>query len=234
MVVHFLMTSRFAARLIVRLPPLRSTLRAGGVWLSSVSPFCPSPDNPRLLRGSGTPPHSIQARRSRRNGSHKVPAHSARSMESNIPEPFDLSGYTFPDTSPLRRLRRRLLAKFPEDVAYADERFQELMGGPIRGAWLTHFAESTASAMRKRNESVVTGHLSVIAKTLEGCGPYLRDLIDVNYMEDLFYKVDVRSSRWGWRRVPPSLRQLYIDFWGRIIPRYVARLQPPKSRPTHP
>ena len=34
--------------------------------------LCPSPDNPRLLRGSGTPPLSIKARRSRRNGSHTV------------------------------------------------------------------------------------------------------------------------------------------------------------------
>ena len=102
------------------------------------------------------------------------------------------------------------------------------MGGRICGDWLTRFAESTASAMRKRAELIVTGHLSLIATTLERCGPYLRDLIDVNYMEDLFYKVDVRSSRWGWRRVPPNLRQLYIDYWGQIIPRYVDRLQPTK------
>ena len=45
-------------------------------------------------------------------------------------------------------------------------------------------------------------------------------------MEDLFFNVDVRSSRWGWRRVPPYLRKLYVDYWSQVVPRYVERLQP--------
>ncbi len=60
-------------------------------------------------------------------------------------------------------------------------------------------------------------------------GAELRSLIDVNYMEDLFYKVEDADAQWGWQRVPNVLRQLYIDCWIGIIPSYVRRLEPPDT-----
>lgn len=82
----------------------------------------------------------------------------------------------------------------------------------------------TADAMRRRDEESTVGHLTVLSRALRRCGPYLRDLIDVNYMEGLFHWVDVRSAKWGWRRVPDNLRELYIAFWGHISPRRLERL----------
>ena len=155
----------------------------------------------------------------------------APSVNDVLPEPYDLSGVVFACTRPLRRLRLRLLEKFPEDVARADARFLDLWdeGYPINGDWLTRFAETTARAMVHRDGSTVDGHLATILQTFQRGGDYIRGLIDVNYMEDLFYEVKDVDAQWGWLRVPPPLRQLYIDCWGGIIPSYVDRLQPTDS-----
>lgn len=152
-------------------------------------------------------------------------------MNNALPESYDLSGVVIPCTRPLRRLRLRLLEKFSEDVARADARFFDLWdeGYPINGDWLTRFAETTAQAMIGRDVSRVDGHLAAILQTFQRGGDYIRGLIDVNYMEDLFYEVEDVDAQWGWLRVPPPLRQLYIDCWGGIAPRFVERLQPTES-----
>ena len=122
------------------------------------------------------------------------------------------------------------MRKFPKDVALADARFFDLWDDyPIHGAWLTYFAETTAQAMSRREESTVDGHMAVILQAFQRGGSYLRGIIDVNYMEDLFYEVEDGDAQWGWQRVPVPLRQLYIDMWGPIIPAYVERLQPPDT-----
>lgn len=156
--------------------------------------------------------------------------------DCELPPPYDLSGSTPPNTAPLRRVRRRLREIYPEDVAQADAEFFSYWHEdyPINGNWLVRFAETTAAAMRRRDTSRVDGHLSFFSSLLSRCGPYLQNLIDVNYMEDLFYNVDVRSARWGWRRVPPNLQKLYVECWSQVIPSFVERLQPPKSRQTKP
>ena len=82
--------------------------------------------------------------------------------------------------------------------------------------------------MNRRDAPTVAGHLDFFSSLHNRCGSYIRNSIDVNYMEDLFFNVDLRSSRWGWRWVPPNLRMLYVDYWSLVVPRYVERLQPPK------
>ena len=161
----------------------------------------------------------------------RSPNFCALSVNKDLPEPYDLSGVVFPCTRPLRRLRLRLAEKFSEDVARADVRFFDLWDDnyPINGDWLTRFAETTAQAMIRRDGSSVDGHLATILQTFQRGGDYIRGLIDVNYMEDLFYQVEDIDAQWGWLRVPPPLRQLYIDYWGGIIPRFVERLQPTES-----
>lgn len=143
---------------------------------------------------------------------------------------YDLSGVEWPDTQPLRRLRNRLKALFPSDVAYADERYEDIdsSGGALSGCWLTRFAESSAAAMKRRDLATVTGHLSLIDRAFNHGGDYLRGVIDVNYMEDLFYEVDTKSARWGWALVSPQLRELYIAFWPPGSG-YYDRLHPKKS-----
>jgi hypothetical protein len=152
-------------------------------------------------------------------------------VNADLPEPYDLSGVVFPGTRPLRRLRLRLADKFSEDVARADARFFDLWDNnyPINGDWLTRFAETTAQAIIRRDGFTVDGHLASILQTFQRGGDYIRGLIDVNYMEDLFYEVEDVDAQWGWLRIPPPLRQLYIDCWDGVIPRFVERLQPTES-----
>ena len=123
------------------------------------------------------------------------------------------------------------MRQFPADVTKADERFEDIMGGPICGDWLTRFAETTAQAMIRRDVLTVDGHLAAILSAFQRGGAYLRGLIDVNYMEDLFYEVDDSDAQWGWKRVPHPLRQLYVDYWSGIIPKFVTRLQPTGTAP---
>ncbi len=120
-------------------------------------------------------------------------------MIDDLPKPKDLNGVMFPSNRPLRRLRLRLLKSFPTDVARADARFFNLWddGYPINGDWLTRFAETTAQAMIARNENTVDGHLATILKTFQRGGDYIRNMIDVNYMEDLFYNVEDVDAQWG-------------------------------------
>lgn len=152
-------------------------------------------------------------------------------MIDDFPKPYDLTGVVFPCTRPLRRLRLKLLKSFPTDVAQADERFFERWddGYPINGDWLTCFGQTTAQTMIARDEYTIDGHLAAILQTFQRGGDYIRSLIDVNYMEDLFYRVADVDAQWGWRRVPLPLRQLYINYWAGNIPRFVDRLQSPDS-----
>ena len=156
---------------------------------------------------------------------------SAPIVNPDLPEPYDLSGVVFPCTRPLRRLRQRLMAEFPKDVATADLQFARNWDDdyPINGSWLTYFAETSAQAMVRRDERTLNGHLAIILQAFQRGGAYLRNLVDVNYMEDLFYQIEDADAQWGWQRVPPPLRQLYIDMWSGLITKFVTRLQPPDA-----
>ena len=141
--------------------------------------------------------------------------------------PYDIPEEDPSDYAELRRFRVTLLKLFPESVKYADETFADRWSpGPANGLWFTCFAESTADGMRRRDDRIVSGHLTIVSATYVTADKHLKGFIDVNYMEDLFYDVDVESSRWGWQRVPQNLRDLYTTYWNSVAPRYVTRLEP--------
>jgi len=129
-------------------------------------------------------------------------------------------------TDALTHLRETLLDRFPDSVGSADAVFaQRWEEAPLHGSWLTCFAGSTAKGMRQRDESLVAGHLDAMSEAYNNGSADLRALIDINYMEDLFYNVDVASSRWGWRHVLLNLKPLYTSYWNSVVPRYVSRLE---------
>ena len=143
--------------------------------------------------------------------------------------PYDLP-FKEDEYAPLRLLREELLGRFPISVDYADKTFSERWDDTdLNCFWLTAFAESTANGMRKRDAELVSGHLQAISEKFDRASQFLKNLIDVNYMEDLFYDVDVESSRWGWQHVPKNLKKLYTDYWGQVVPRFVSRLEDPKQ-----
>jgi hypothetical protein len=153
-------------------------------------------------------------------------------VNDELPEPYDLSGVTFPSNQPLRRLRQRIIRAYPEDAKIADRRFEELYGGRLWGDWLVRFAETTAAAMKRRDDATLRGHLAIVLSAYQRGGAELRRQIDVNYMEELFYEVEDADAQWGWQRVPAPLRELYIDQWSRLIPRLVDRVQLPDTIPS--
>jgi hypothetical protein len=155
-------------------------------------------------------------------------------MNDKPREPYDLSGWTPSSNRPVLRLRRRLMLKFPQDVAKADAAFSEYWDfdrhTAFNGSWLDHFANTTNQAMTRRDQATIDGHLAIMRQAFNRGGSYLRSLIDSNYVENLFYNVKNADARWAWQRVPAELQQLYISLWGPIVSRFVDRLQPRKSK----
>ena len=95
-------------------------------------------------------------------------------MDDEPREPYDLSGWTPPSNRPLLRLRRRLMLKFPQDVAKADAAFSEYWDfdrhTAFNGSWLDHFANTTNEAMTRRDQATIDGHLAIVRQAFNRGG----------------------------------------------------------------
>lgn len=140
-------------------------------------------------------------------------------MSDDDTEDYYPLGAVDPIDRPLCQLRQEIIELFSDDAKKADDAFEDDLGIPLCGSSLTHFAETTAQAMMRRDAARADGHLAVILSAYQRGDEYMKSLVDVNYMEDLFYEVDDDSARWGWGRIHPSLQQLYLNFWG--APRFL-------------
>jgi hypothetical protein len=153
--------------------------------------------------------------------------------------PFDI-----PEREPPKSVldfREKLKARFPEDAARATANTEQYWGCPWEeitdhgcGVWFEKFGAQTAAAMRRRDEETVLAHLQCISERLQTADKQLADAIDVSYMENLFYKLDKRSQRWGWLRIPQNLKDLYIQFWGVIGPSRIEALERNRRRKKAP
>ncbi|HEX2751060.1 MAG TPA: hypothetical protein VHM91_23835, partial [Verrucomicrobiales bacterium] len=84
------------------------------------------------------------------------------------------------------------------------------------------------------DEATVLAHLQCISAKFQTADAELSDAIDVSYMENLFYKVDKRTQRWGWLRIPQNLKDLYVRFWGVIEPSRIEALERNRRRKKTP
>jgi hypothetical protein len=126
----------------------------------------------------------------------------------------------------LEALKRLIEEQFPEDAAVTSRRSMELWDSDeASGLWFEEFVERTNEAIRSRDDVVVMRHLTFFSLHLDTADDDVRRMIDVNYVENLLCRLDKRAQRWGWRRIPANLKQLYIAFWGKISPGRIAMLE---------
>ncbi len=146
-------------------------------------------------------------------------------MQCNYPDPpFDIPDR--PIAPSIQALKRLVEEQFPKAAAMTSRRVRELWGSDeVEGLWFVEFARRTNDAIKKREETVVARHLQFYSAQLEIADDDARGVIDVSYVVNLLRLLDKRSQRWGWRRIPPNLKELYLAFWGKISPRWIEMLE---------
>ena len=136
-------------------------------------------------------------------------------MQDNCPDP----PYDIPDRQiapSVQALKRLVEEQFPEDAAMTSLRSVELWDSDeARGGWFEEFVERTNEAIRRRDEAVVMQHLNFFSAQLDRADDGVRGVIDVNYVENLLCRLDKRSQRWGWRRIPQNLKESTLRFGAR-------------------
>ena len=151
-------------------------------------------------------------------------------MQDQFPDPpFDIPD--LPIAPGVQALKQLVEEQFPEDAAMTSRRSVELWDGDeARGGWFEEFVERTNEAIRRRDEAVVMQHLNFFSAQLDWADDDVRRVIDVNYVENLLGRLDKRSQRWGWRRIPQNLKELYLAFWGKISPSRIEVLETKAAR----
>ncbi|MBV8621437.1 MAG: hypothetical protein JOY84_21440 [Curvibacter sp.] len=111
------------------------------------------------------------------------------------------------------KMKRAVAAQFPEDAAATDAQM-EFFDEDAYETWLERFCDTTNAAMARRDEQRVIAHLSFMSQQLELADNAVRCALDVAYVENLMWNLDLDGKRWAWPRIPSNLKQLYLDMWG--------------------
>jgi hypothetical protein len=78
--------------------------------------------------------------------------------------------------------------------------------------WLSNFADITGQLMTEEKKEEVISHFLYFVKQYKDGDNDIKSLIDVDYVENLFWKVpkEVCNEYWGY--LPKLLQELYISF----------------------
>lgn len=109
----------------------------------------------------------------------------------------------FPEASKLADRNHRNLGFEPEDEAFS--------------IWLENFAKATDEYMNKDQAGEVLEHFSYFSSKVQTGAPEIKQLIDVSYVENLFWSATHSSIEKYWPKLPDNLRDLYIQFHGRAL-----------------
>jgi hypothetical protein len=111
------------------------------------------------------------------------------------------------------KMKLAIAAQFPEEAAATDARM-EFFDDDAYETWLERFCDTTNEAIAHRDEQRVRAHLSFMSQQLEIADDDMRRALDVAYVENLMWNLDLEAKRWAWHRIPSNLKQLYRDMWG--------------------
>ena len=109
----------------------------------------------------------------------------------------------FPEASKLADRNHRDLGFEPEDEAFS--------------IWLENFSKATDEYMNKDQSDEVAQHFSFFSLKVRTGTPEIRQLIDVSYVENLFWSATNSSIEKYWPKLPQSLKDLYVQFHGREL-----------------
>jgi hypothetical protein len=79
--------------------------------------------------------------------------------------------------------------------------------------WVEAFANETNSLMRERRQTEVEKHLIFFVRQFDMGSDSVKSCIDVSYVENLMWDLDIEDKKWAWLLFPENLKLLYIDMW---------------------
>jgi hypothetical protein len=116
----------------------------------------------------------------------------------------------------LSALVKLIRSYFPDASEKTDESMNR-MGfedeSEAYGIWVEAFANETNSLMRERWQAEVEKHLIFFERQFDMGSDSVKSCIDVSYVENLMWDLDIEDKKWAWSLFPENLKLLYIDMW---------------------
>lgn len=111
---------------------------------------------------------------------------------------------------------RQIREAFPDDASWADVKMQ-VQGFDMEEAphvWIEQFSQRTTELLKSADWFKAGRHFDVMSKILETADSATTRCIDVSYVENLMWDMDVEGKRQSWSCLPQNLRALYVAMWG--------------------
>ncbi|MCU7931796.1 MAG: hypothetical protein KZQ90_13430 [Candidatus Thiodiazotropha sp. (ex Codakia rugifera)] len=108
---------------------------------------------------------------------------------------------------------------FPESAARADalmvrRGYESDEITEMYTMWLSAFADITGEEMVAEATYVVELHFAFFSGVYENGSDRVRRLVDVGYVENLFWRIPKEVCARFWPSMPVNLQQLYVGFHG--------------------
>lgn len=81
--------------------------------------------------------------------------------------------------------------------------------------WLSAFADITGEEMVAESPSVVEAHFEFFSRAYKSGSKEVRRLVDVDYVENLYWKIPKEVCALYWPTMPKNLQELYVGFHGK-------------------
>lgn len=113
--------------------------------------------------------------------------------------------------------RAEIRSLFPDSAQKADALmkglgWEEEELNEIFSIWLNAFADITNELMVENSTEEVLRHFEYFSRCFEEGSSEVKKLIDVDYVENLFWKIPEEISSVYWELLPQNLQTLYINF----------------------
>ena len=67
--------------------------------------------------------------------------------------------------------------------------------------------------MRERLQTELEKHLIFFSRQFDMGSESVKSCIDVSYVENLMWDLEIEDKKWAWSLFPENLKTLYIDMW---------------------
>lgn len=121
-----------------------------------------------------------------------------------------------PDDFAAQQLVEKIIAAFPDDVAWVNARMQSQGFEPNEAPyiWVEQFSQRTTDTLKARDNAKAELHLKLMSNLLLTADVPTAKCIDVAYVESLMWDMEDEEKKQGWLLIPQNLRDLYIETWG--------------------
>ena len=80
--------------------------------------------------------------------------------------------------------------------------------------WVEALADVTNMYVHQRNQHEVGEQLRFFSEQFDLGTDTVKNCIDVSYVENLMWNLNVEDKKWVWLQIPENLQRLHIAMWG--------------------